>query len=185
MTRHARTMTCSDCASPITRMAKTGRCRPCASRRMHADPAYQAKRMGGLQRFFDQPGAREERSRILHAGLKNWRANMTPEQKRRATEHGKWLIQRYLSRPEIHARSQTPEARARAVAAYVEKRLGWCPVDRRDEYRALIRNHVPAAEARRIIEAEIPGTREHALREISNIGLAARLRRERDLAEAY
>lgn len=181
-----RTCSESDCAAPITHQAKTGRCRPCANRRMHADPAYQARRLAGLARFFDQPGAREERGRILGDGLRAWRASMTADQKRRASQHGRWLVAQYLSRPDIRARALSATARAKAVAGYIQTRMGWCPVALRQQYYDLVvRKRIPAAEARRIIEAEIPGTAEHAQLEIASRTLAARLRDERRRREAY
>ena len=178
--------TCSDCGSPITRQSKTGRCRPCATARLHADPEYRARLAAGQQAYFGQPGVREERTRRLLEGAERYRADATPEQRARLSEHGRYLVREYLSRPDVYARSQAPEARARAIGAYVERRMGWCPLDLRPRYAALIRSkRIPAAEARRLIEAEIPGTAEYARRQIASHQLAVLLRHEREQAQAY
>ncbi len=175
------TRTCSDCPSPITRQSRTGRCHGCAVRRMHVDPEYQAKRLAGLRRHFDTPGARA----AAGARLTAHRAQMSDAERERRREHGRWLIREVLT-PERVAKSQTADARARSGLGNIEAKLGWCPVALRGAYRTLIRSKkLSAAEARAIIEAEIPGTVAHARREIASRALASRLRHERDLAEAY
>lgn len=62
--------------------------------------------------------------------------------------------------------------------------LSWLPADRRADYDAL-RLKVGAKEARRILEAEIPSTVEHARRQIANFNIAQRLRRERERQQEY
>ncbi|WP_156679375.1 hypothetical protein [Sphingomonas profundi] len=111
---------------------------------------------------------------------------MTDEQRDRLREKGRRLVRDFLSQPEIHARSQTPEARSAAVASTDRAKFGWCPPELRPAYHRLVRTkRIPAAEARRIIEAEIAGTIEHARREIASRDLAVRLRQERQRREAY
>ena len=111
---------------------------------------------------------------------------MSDADRERLREHGRCLVRDYLSRPEIHARSQTPDARARAIAVTDRVKFAWCPPELRPAYHSLIREkRIPAAEARRIIEAEIAGTTEHARREIASRDLATRLREERRQMEAY
>lgn len=175
---------CSEigCGQRITHQSKTGRCRPCAIRRMHADPEYQRRRLAGLATYYDKPGVRERHGDRLRAA----QANPTPAERERLREHGRWLYHAHASRPDVVAKAFAPEARRKAVESYVETRMGWCPLEKRDEYHDLVRNkHVPAAEARRIIEAEIPGTLEHARRQIANLQLVQQLRHERQTAERY
>lgn len=175
-------LACAECGARITRQSRSGLCRLHAMRRKHADPAFRAARAAGLARHYAKPGAREACARRLA----DWRENMPEADRERLREHGRGLVRDYLSRPDIHARSQSPEARRRAVEGNEAAKLGWCPPELRGAYTALIRSKkVPAAEARRIIEGEIAGTVEHARRAIANAQLAAQLRHEREQAEAY
>jgi hypothetical protein len=177
---------CSQCGASITRLSKSGLCRPHAIARMHADPAYRAKRAAAVAAHFAKPGVRQAWGAHLHKGLAAYRANMSDEDKQRWREHGMMLVREYLSRPDIRARALSAEARAKAAAGYVETCLGWCPVDLRDAYRDLVvRKRFHAAEAREIISALIPGTIERGRVEVANSQLASRLRHERQQAEAY
>lgn len=178
--------TCSLCGARITRMSRSGLCRPHANARMHADPAYRARRAAGLAAHFAKPGIREAWGKHLQAGLRAYRETMTDEQRQRASDHGRRLIRDYLSQPEIIARALSPEARRKAVAAYVETVMGWCPIPLRLEYSDLVyRKGYSAAEAREIIEQQIPGTTAHAKREIASRELASRMRHQRSIADAY
>jgi hypothetical protein len=177
---------CSEpgCGARITRQSKTGRCRPHAIARMQADPAYQAARQAGIDRHYAVPGRREAKVQQLTAARLEKIRN-DPAERERLREHGRWLCREVLT-AERRARAQAPEARARSVANYIETVMGWCPAHLRPEYRRMIDSQkIPAAEARRILEAEIPGTAEYARREIHNRELISRLRDERRRAEAY
>lgn len=187
MSRKRPTRICATggCGATIGARGKTGMCRPCAIAANHADPGYRARLRAGQQRFLADEAAVQARDAARNAGAARYREGMTPEQRQKVKAHGQWLYRTHASRPEVFARSQTPEARAQAAARCSETVLGWCPPDRREEYRRLVLRRIPAAEARRIIEAEIPGTREHAQREIASVELAARLRRERDQRDTY
>lgn len=170
------------CGAPITSQSKTGRCRPCANRAMHADPAYQAKRLAGLARHFDKPGAR----RAAGDRLRDFRATMSEAEQERRREHGRWLVREYLSRAEIRAKALSPEGRAKAVTGNLRAKLGWLPVELRPLYDHLIRSKkLTAGEARAVIEADLPGTLANARREIANRQLVANLREERRHREAY
>lgn len=170
------------CGAEITHQSKTGRCRTCANRALHADPQVQARRLAGLARHFDKPGAR----RAAGDRLRAFRATMSDEERQRRSEHGRWLVREYLSRPDVRARALSPEGRAKAVAGNHRAKLGWLPDELRPLYDRLIHTKkLSAAEARAVIEAELPGTVEHARREIANRELAARLRDERSRREAY
>ena len=143
--------TCTDCGVAISRQSRTGRCHRHAMRALHADPAYQANRRSGLARHFADPAARS----AAGARLRMHNANMSVAEIERRREHGRWLAREILT-PERRAKAQTPEARERSAAKCVERRLGWCPPDRRDQYRDLVRcKRYSAAEARAMIEADI------------------------------
>lgn len=101
-------------------------------------------------------------------------------------ERGKVQAREVLFRPDVRAHTMRPEARARAGRSVQERALGWCPPERRDEYRAMVRSkQATAAEARRMIEESIPGTQAHAARTIANNQLRMRLKHEREKAQAY
>ncbi len=170
------------CGARITHQSKTGRCRTCANQALHADPSYRAKRLAGLSRYFEQPGAR----RAAGDRLRAFRATMSDEERQRRSEHGKWLIREFLSRPDIRARALSAEGRAKAVAGNHRAKLGWLPEELRPLYDHLIYSKkLTSAEARAVIEADLPGTVEHARRAIANKQLAANLREERRRREAY
>lgn len=187
MSRKRPTRICATegCGATIGTQGKTGMCRPCAIAANHADPAYRERLRAGQRRFLADDAAVQARDAARNAGAARYRECMTREQRQKVKAHGQWLYRTHASRPEVFARSQTPEARARAAAQCSETVLSWCPLDRRKEYKRLVLRRIAAAEARRIIEADIPGTHEHAQREIANIELAARMRRERDQQDAY
>lgn len=173
------------CEAVIGVQGKTGMCRPCVIRRNFADPAYVARLRGGLARYYEQPGTREQHGARLAAGNARRRERMTPEERERERQHGRWLYQTHASRPEVRERSLSPEARAIAAAACSETRMGWCPPHLRADYHRMVRQKVPAEEARRIVEAEIPGTREYARREVASRELAMRMRDEKRRQDAY
>lgn len=184
--RPTRICAAEGCGATIGTQGTTGLCRPCATAKRFADPAYVKRLRGGLARYYEQPGRREEHGARLAEGAARWRSTMSREERTRLRDHGRWLYRTHASRPEVRARSHEPDARARAIAGYLKARLGWCPDDRRAEYADLIlRKKIPAAEARRMIESELVGTAEHGRREIASRELAMRLRRERDLRDAY
>ena len=173
---------CGECGAAITRQSKSGLCRLHAMRRLHADPGYCERRMAALQRHFAQPGVRE----ACAERLATWRRNMPAAERERLREWGRHLVREHLSQPEVRARSQRPEARAAAIAGNDAAKMGWCPPELRAAYHRLVRSKkIPAREARRIIEAEIEGTAEHARREIASRELAMTLREERRRREAY
>lgn len=175
------TRVCLDCPAEITVQSKTGRCHRCAMRRLHADPAYQASRLKGLGAYFEKPGTRA----AAGVRLQETRARLGDAEQERLREHGRWL-RRVVLTPDKLAKAYSPEAIAKRTAANSVARLGWCPVDLRPAYRDLVhRKGIRAAEARRIIEAEIPGTTEHARRQIENHRFKQKLRAERERRERY
>lgn len=150
------------CGKPISRTNKSGKCKPCSVAHMNSDPKIKARRATGIVR-----------------GL----ANMSEENRAKRREQGLRLYQDFLSRPEMLVRLRSPEVRAKAGRGVTEAKIGWCPPERRDHYRYLTKSlKVPCAEARRMIEAEIPGTEEHTLRMIANRLDAKRIRDSREQA---
>jgi len=175
------TRTCIDCPKPISRNSK-GRCRSCSAIRMNTDPEINARRRASVSAHFATPGAKQMRT----DALRRWIETMPDEERERRRANGRRLAAEVLSRPEVRELTNSPEVKAKAGRARTETVLGWCPPELRDQYRALvIRKGIPAAEARKIIEADIAGTLEHARRSIANVKLAQRLRVAREKAQAY
>jgi len=173
--------TCSDCPSLITRQSKTGRCRPCSAKRLTSDPELAARRLEGVRQWYDERGGRE----MAGLRLAELNRNPTPALEAARKRQGQKQIA-YLLDPDIRARSASPQSRAKAEAKKEETLLGWCPPERRDEYRQMLySSRLHAAEARRIIEADIPGTAAHAERVVAQNLLNARLKHEREQAQAY
>jgi hypothetical protein len=171
--------TCSDCPAPISRSSR-GRCRPCAAAYVNGCPEIARRRRAALAAKFADPSFRAEQAARLAVSAS------TPRAIRLRRERGKEQAREVLFRPDVRAHTMRPEARARAGRSVSERALGWCPVARREEYRHLVRDkRIPAAEARAIILAELPGSVEHARRQIANRELVGRLRHERQVEEAY
>jgi hypothetical protein len=165
-------------ATPVTH------CRRCSILRVKADPALDAKRRAGVDALFADPAYVAEHRVRLQANVA--KASQDPAFIERRRAHGRRQYAECLSRPEVQAKAHGPEARKRAGRATSETRLAWCPTELRAEYRRLIRSKlIPAAEARRIIEAEIAGTVEQGRRELASNILNLRLKREREKREAY
>ncbi|KQM88638.1 hypothetical protein ASE67_02540 [Sphingomonas sp. Leaf23] len=174
---------CLDCGTALGRRNVSGRCRTCTIKRVNACPATAEKRKAGihakLARDPDYRAALVRRAVTLHEKL-------TPEQQEARRLHGIRQRVTVLSRPDVQARTHSPEARAKRGRSASATWLSWCPADRREEYRRLIRSkRIPAAEARAIIEAEVAGTPAAARREVATHQLQMRLRHERDLASRY
>lgn len=170
------------CGTALGAKNQSGLCRSCVAKRINADPEASARRKAGMRRYYDELGGRE----AAGARIAEWNRNMPPEERERRRVRGVQQYHNILNTPEIRARSSGPDARRRARLAQEETLLGWCPPDRRDEYRRLIRSRqASAAEARRMIEETIPGTQAHAARMIANNQLRMRLKHEREKAQAY
>ncbi|RSV11646.1 hypothetical protein CA235_18420 [Sphingomonas sp. ABOLF] len=168
------------CGKPIGPKNQTGYCRSCCARAKFHAPGVRERRLESIRRNFADPAYRAAHAERLRI------ASSTPKAIAARRQRGREQYRDVLSRPDVLARTQSPDARQKRGASITEARLGWCPADRREEYRVLIMTKkIPAAEARRIIEAEIAGTLEHGRREIASNELAARLRHERQQREAY
>ena len=175
-------MICRTCPATLGPKNKSGFCRSCLARSLNADPAMVAKRKAAQAVYHARPEVKQG----CRDRLATYLANMPESDRKRRAERGKWLAAHVLSRPDVVAATLAPETRRRAGQSRTETLLAWCPPEKRDAYRALTRGgNVSAAEARRMIEAEIPGTVEHARRQIHNVTVAQRIRAEREKAQAY
>ena len=148
---------------------------------MNSDPEIRARTAIARAEYLARPETKEK----LRLRIGAYIAGMPEEERQRRREHGIRLYHTRLNTPEVRAKSNAPEARAQAGRARSDTVLAWCPPELRDAYRALTRKGVKTADARRAIEAEIPGTPEHARRAIANHQAAQRLRAEREREQAY
>jgi hypothetical protein len=157
------------------------RCRRCSARRLNSDPGILARREAGQQAFFADPATKA----ALAARIGRYIANMPDDDRERRRRHGQQMAREAFRRPDAVAKNLSPEVRARAGAKRSSTVLAWCPDERRAEYRALVRKGFTAGEARRAIEADIPGTKEHARREVAQNRLRMLLKHQRDLDQRY
>jgi hypothetical protein len=159
------TRTCSDCPGTVGKYSKSGRCKACAMRVMHADPAYAARRDAATRKMNRTPEIRAKRSAALKARYAD------PAARKAMSEA---CLKRLAENPELAARRKELGAASfrafHAAGTYdwvahhrarVDKRLAWCPADRRDEYKKL-RDEYGAAEARRMVEQDIAASKRRA-----------------------
>lgn len=170
------------CGAAITTASKRGWCRSCAAKNMTADPANNARRAARIAEYYAQPGVKEARARRLA----EFNRNQPPEHKQKMAALASARWSETIGRPDVMARSCSTEAKKRAAIARSEKRLAWCPPELRESFRYLMVSlRYREADARKIIEAEIPGTDEHARRAVANSEFKQQLREERRQREAY
>lgn len=186
------TKPCAHCATDFQRGAgissnrwdKRRFCsRRCAGLSISADPAAAARKVAGIKARYDRPGERERHAERMR--VKSKRIWADPEIADRLREASRARVHRTVNSPECRARSAAPDVRARAGASYSRTMLGWCPPERLAEYRRLRGMRFTAAEARRIIEAEIVGTTEHAKRAVANCRDATIIRDQRRRSQEY
>lgn len=138
----------SDCPHPKSRKAK--RCRACQLATLLTDPAIAERRRAGQQAYFDRPGVRmayRERIKAVTAATL-----LDPAKMERKREHGRRQARDILSRPDVVAKTCSPEVRKRAGAKRTATTLRDIPPHLRDEYRSLIRSKLlKAAEAKEMI----------------------------------
>lgn len=129
--------TCALCPAPLCRSNRGGYCRAHANsspekrakisagaRRAHlTDPTLRERKRAAAKRQAARPGERELRAERCRR-TQMWRLGVA---------------------------ALTPESRVKSARACSNTKLAWCPPHLRDEYRALTRNKMRAAEARRII----------------------------------
>lgn len=167
------------CDHPKSRNARM--CRACHRQWFQNDPEIQARRKAGIKRYISDPvnlAAVKERFAEVVA-----RDNADPERQKWRKEHGKRQYREYLSRPDVIAKTLSPEVRAKAGRSRTETTLGWCPPEYRPVYQDLINKKLmKAAEAREAIEEMI---RAEARRSIRAIEREQHERQRREIAQAY
>lgn len=138
--------TCADCPSPIDR--RSTRCKQCFMAHLGKDPAVRAKKAASLRRYMTDPQNRLVVSKRAVAGAHTRWSDPTYAEKTR-----RFFVEdvQPLSLTDPRAR----EWRRESALLTAEKRLAWCPVERRDEYRRMVRGGMKAARARQMIEASI------------------------------
>lgn len=135
-------------------------CKGCVVRARHADPVWRAKWEARNLEGSRKQSAREgrsiaakrryadpaERAKMSAAKLAQYASD--PDLKRRVAEAGAVNLRAWMAdNPDYDWSKHNRERR--------DTRLAWCPPSRRDEYRRMTRHdHIPAAEARAIIEAD-------------------------------
>lgn len=148
------TRLCSDCSTPISLRNRSGRCRPCSFRASLANPVVAAKRLERVALAARNPEVRKRMSEGV-SRYRQARMASDPRFAEQCRERGRELAR---SRAGNAACPPGSEARLRAGAKIRAKRLCWCPLDRQDEYIALMRT-IGASEARRIILDDIAAQR--------------------------
>ncbi|KHA63420.1 hypothetical protein [Sphingomonas sp. Ant20] len=144
------TRTCLDCTTPVTRQSKTGRCRSCAARHNHRDPAFVARLHAASATGKRTPEARakaRESTLRREAERKDdpaWRAYKVAA--------GKRLRALYDSSSD--ARAANLAKRAIVGEKNSRRTLGWLPDRLRREYESA-RTMFGAAEAKRIMMTEL------------------------------
>lgn len=138
--------TCA-CGTTLGRRNRSGSCRPCTAKRINSDPAIALKRVAAIRERTADPAVRAQMGERMRQVVKN----MTPEQRERRREHGRNQVRKFLSRPDVKARTQSPEVRARAGKSRSETEMAWCPPHLRETYRELTRKGRRAPEAKALI----------------------------------
>ncbi|KQX18393.1 hypothetical protein ASD39_20350 [Sphingomonas sp. Root50] len=150
--------------------------------RIANDPAMEQRRLDRVRALYEDPEYRAAHIARL------CEVNRRPEIRASRVEHGKHIHATVLSRPDVRAKSQSPEARARAGRTRSETVLSWCPPEKRAEYMRLVKwKHIPAAEARRMIEAELGifTPEEEGRRIVDRITIEMHMRDARRKVQAY
>lgn len=129
---------CGRCGVGISRWSKTGHCRSCVFK----VPEIAAKRSAAIKRAFMADPMKRERQRRGVAEA-NRRPEARERARRRAIESRIW---------EKGVEAMTPEVRERIGRTQTEQRLAHIPLERRAEYKKLVKE-IGAAEATRVILA--------------------------------
>jgi hypothetical protein len=166
---------CTDCTAPLGKLNKSGFCRSCGSKRRYADPVYKAQWQAKLTAKMEDPEFRAVRSQMMKDRYAD------PEARRKVSEAKK---QSFRDNPEM---AQAHRERAGQnfsqwhkdtdrdwstwakdqAAQRLARQFAWCPDDRREEYRRLVKGGMRAAEARGIIERDMAVQERRRLRELS------------------
>lgn len=178
-------MICSDCPKTLSRTNKSGRCRSCSARWMGSNPEIRAKCAANRDAYFSRPEVKQE----LRERLARFMASMPDKERQRRADVAKATVAERLHTPAAKERALqrrlSPEIQKRRAKTMTRTRLPWCPDDLLPVYRELTRKGLLAAEARAAMQEMIPGTVEHARRQIANITIAQKLRAEREQAQEY
>lgn len=144
------TEVCSDCPKPLARnpRRKGTRCVACAARHRQSNLSDAQRRAiaDRCRAVWNRPGYRQH---MAWAGSEGQRRRLQdPEECAR--------VQANCRRAQAMRGPPSAETRAKISRAKTEQFLGWCPLEYRGEYRALVSSKkLPAAEARALIEAQI------------------------------
>lgn len=137
-----------DCAGLIGLKNRTGYCRSCRAKHLLASPEFRARQRAGVAAYHAQPAVRAASA----ARMAEWNRNLPEHELERRRDHGRRQFEKYLGTPEGKARSNSPEARKKKGGAISDTRYADIPKHLRDEVRRLNRQqHIPAAEARRLV----------------------------------
>jgi len=146
------------CDHPKSRNAKM--CRACNLKAMWADPEFRARKAAANAQT-----------------LRKLRTDPAFVERERARQS------RAVRIMNASPRKTDPNVIARRGRTFSERRMAWCPPHLRDEYFRLMKNkHLPALEARKVIEAHI---RDEARRNIRAIEREQHERQRREIAQAY
>lgn len=130
--------TCLGCGGTVSKHSTTGFCRSCVFK----VPEIAARRSAAIERAFMADPSKRERQRNGVA-----EANRRPEARERARRQA--LSMRIW---EQGVAAMTPEIRERCGATLSARKLAHIPLERRAEYKRLVKYH-GAAEAERIVLA--------------------------------
>lgn len=168
--------TCIDCAGPISASSK-GRCRSCGARSINRDRDIIDRRSAAMAAVQATPEFRARHAEACRvAKIAMMQDPVAMEKLRRA---GREVGSKNFWR------ANTAECRAAARHTLRARGQPWCPEEFWELNRDLRRKGLPLEERKAAILEHVPGTVEHARREIANRELASRLRQERDRAQSY
>ncbi len=138
----------TECTHPRSKGAK--RCRACQFAHMTGDRDIAARRLAAIKAHHAKPEvklANRERLRLMMADKMQ-----DPAEVERRREHGRRQYRDFLSRPDVMAKTLSPEVRKRASEKRTATMLRDIPASMRGEYLELVRSkNVNAAEAKAII----------------------------------
>lgn len=151
--------TCN-CGATLGAKNKSGCCRSCVAKRNNADPEIQRRRREAVRAHHSDPVVKagyRERMRIRNE-------NRSDAEIARLVEHGKRQYREVLSRPDVQARTQSAEAKAKRGRSVSATRYRDVPPEHHDTVRRLVRSNLAtAAEARAIVRDQVAATERRRL----------------------
>ncbi|WOF43788.1 hypothetical protein KNJ79_02150 [Sphingopyxis indica] len=145
--------TCADCGVPrfSKKPKKSPYCRRCVGRHTSRLPERRAKASAAMKAHLSDPTVRAHHFARANAGLREAMKDPAFVEKRRELGRRTGLLKRGMSKHPAGSPLRISNGKKSAAT-----KLAWCPPEYRDEYKRLIkRQNIPAAEARRMIEAMI------------------------------